>query len=734
MTNESFAFINFMFETAPAVKETIPAENNTGGKLDLPEFLPRSSQYLINRDSSLLEFFHHVLDEGLNESQPLLERLKFLSIFSSNVDEFFMIRVAGIKDKLQYKGKLSADGMTPEEQLVEIRKLLLEMNEEQTNCLNEDILPALSNYGIEVLSFDQLTDSERHNLTEYFEHKVYPILTPQAVDYSHPFPYIAGGELNIGLTAKPKVKKRVKKVLYETSKSLFVRIEIPQALSRFVPVEKDSARFVLIEDLIASHVQMLMPEAKTENCHVFRVTRDGDIEIKEEEAHDLLESMEETLKQRRFGDVVRLEVSQKMPPEMVEYLTASLEIEANDVYQTNGALKIADFMSLYKIDRSELKDEPLHVYKPEIFNTTKSTFEIIKRGDVLLHHPYMPYGIVTDFIKEAVEDENVMAIKMCLYRTGANSPIPPLLIEASERGKQVTVLVELKARFDEENNIGWAKRLERAGINVIYGVLGLKTHCKTTLIVRREENDELRNYVHVATGNYNPETSAFYTDLGLLTDDEQIGADASELFNFLTAYSQQKNFRKLLVAPLNLRERMLEMIERETINAEKGLPARIIAKMNRLADVEIIRALYAASQAGVKIDLIVRGVCMLRPGVEGLSENITVRSIVGRLLEHSRVYYFANGGDEQIYLGSSDWMPRNLDRRVEVLTPIENEAMKRELKENFLLRYLKDTTNARVLMPDGSYEKVVPTAGQEAFNSQISFQHDYELIECEGNY
>jgi len=441
-----------------------------------------------------------------------------------------------------------------------------------------------------------------------------------------------------------------------------------------------------------------------------------------------LRMMEQNLKQRRFGDAVRLEVSRAMPGKMVNYLTESLELTNDDVYAIDGPINIADFMSLYKLNRPELKDKPLRVVRPNIFRSGESTFDIIKRQDVLLHHPYMPYNIVTDFIREAAQDPDVLAIKMCLYRTGADSPIPPLLIEASERGKQVTVLIELKARFDEQNNIGWAKKLERAGVHVVYGLLGLKTHCKTTLIVRRED-DELRRYVHLATGNYNPETSAFYTDLGLLTIDEQIGADATELFNFLTAYSQRDNFQKLLVAPINLRERMIELIERETANAKQGKPARIIAKMNRLADTEIISALYEASQAGVTVDLIVRGICMLRPQVSGLSENINVLSIVGRFLEHSRIYYFANGGEEteEIYIGSSDWMPRNLDRRVEALTSIQDPRLKTYLKDEVLAAYLGDNVKARRLLPDGSYERIGVVNSEKPFNSQMSFQNNLSV-------
>ena len=417
---------------------------------------------------------------------------------------------------------------------------------------------------------------------------------------------------------------------------------------------------------------------------------------------------------------------------MSAYLRDSLQITDEDIYAIDGPLNVAQFMELYKLNRPELKDEPLKTYYPSVFLGKESTFEIVKRQDVLLHHPYNPYDIVTNFLKEAVEDPQVLAIKMCLYRTGADSPIPPLLIEASERGKLVTVLVELKARFDEENNIEWAKKLERAGVHVVYGLLGLKTHCKTTLIVRRE-GDELRRYVHLATGNYNPETSAFYTDLGLLTDDEQIGEDATELFNFLTAYSEKNDFRKLLVAPINLRQEMVDLIKRETANAKKGLPARIVAKMNRLADVEIIRALYEASQAGVEIDLIVRGICMLRPQVKGLSENITVRSVVGRLLEHSRVYHFANGGEDEVYIGSSDWMPRNLDRRVEVIAPVEDEGIKRFLIEDFLTAYRRDSVKARILQPDGSYAKAPVGEDGQGFNAQLSFQGHSNVYQFDHN-
>lgn len=711
-------------------RKIYPVEVKTENSGFLPASLPRSSEYLFNRDLSLVEFFRRVLEEGLDNSQPALERLKFLSILSSNLDEFFMIRVSALKESLS--SKTSADGMTAAELLIEIKSRVNELIDQQTKCLYEEILPELSQNGVEVCSFDSLSENEQQKLTEYFKQSIYPVITPQAVDPAHPFPYISGGSLNLGLIVRPKLNRRTEKAAIKAD-NFFIRIKIPPVVPRLIPVDEDSTRFVLVEDLAASNIRLLVPEAVSANCHTFRITRDADIELREAEASDLLEMMEQNLKQRRFGDVVRLEVSKEMPAEMIEYLTDSLEISSDDVYKIDGAINLTDFMALYKLERPELKDAKIISSRPSNLETNESVFDVIKRGDVLLHHPYMPYGIVTDFIKEAAEDPDVLAIKMCLYRTGADSPIPPILIEASERGKQVTVLIELKARFDEQNNIEWAKKFERAGIHVIYGLLGLKTHCKTTLVVRREA-DKLRRYVHIATGNYNPETSAFYTDLGMLTANEEIGADATELFNYLTAYSQNEGFRKLLVAPLNLRERMVELINREMANAQKGLPARIIAKFNRLADVEIIHALYEASQAGVEIDLIVRGICMLRPGIAGLSENIRVRSIVGPLLEHSRVYYFANGGEEEVYMGSSDWMPRNLDRRVEVVAPVENVNLKNYLKNEYLQAYLRDNVKARELMSDGFYKRVNPTSNELEFNSQLSFQAHPKVVRFDAKH
>jgi polyphosphate kinase len=686
-----------------------------------------TSERFINRDLSLLEFNRRVLEEAEDKRQPLLERLKFIAILSSLLDEFFMIRVSGLKEQVQ-ESVQSADAIPPRKLLKEIRRRVEEMSAAQIDSLKNDILPALREMNLNIVSYDSLPANERECLTKYFCENVYPVLTPQAVDPSHPFPYISGGSLNLGLFVRPSLYKRVRRAHRLTGDELFVRIKIPPFIERLVPVGRTEDRFVWIEDLITSHIKLLMPEADPTDCHLFRITRDADIELREEEAHDLLQEMEDNLRQRRFGEVVRLEVDAAMPGRMRKYLRRSLEIRSRDVYQIDGPLNLADLWHLYKVDRPDLKEKPLRIARPPEFESGISTFDIIKKGDVMLHHPYMPYSIITDFIAEAADDPDVLAIKICLYRMGPDSPIPPLLIRASENGKQVTVLIEIKARFDEENNIEWAKKLERAGVHVIYGMLGLKTHAKTTLIVRREKK-KLRRYVHLATGNYNPQTSAVYTDLGLLTVDEEIGKDATELFNFLTAYSPPKEFKKLMVAPANLRQGIMDLIRRETENARLGRPARIIAKNNRIADAEIVEALYEASQAGVEIDLIVRGICTLRPGLRGLSENIRVRSIVGRLLEHSRVYYFENGGEPEVFMGSSDWMPRNLDRRVEVITPVEVPALKDFLITEYLTAYLRDTAKARELGADGRYYRVQPAPGKDEFNCQLAFQEPLNVID-----
>jgi polyphosphate kinase len=687
-----------------------------------PTKLIDAKQLLFNREFSLLEFFRRVLEEGLDETQPLLERLKFLAIFSSNVDEFFMIRVSGLKEELEHDlTELSPDGMTPGDQLAQIRERLLPMLAEQSRCLVEELLPQLAEQGISLAAYNSLSEEERDALHDYFEDQVFPVLTPQAVDPSHPFPYVSNMSLNLGLMVAPLPEHGITSSLVGKIEPRFARIKVPPLVPRLVPVGKETSKFILLEDLIAANAGALFPRMRASVCHAFRVTRDADIDIREDEADDLLRIMQQTLRKRRFGTPVRLEVAATMPADMVEYLTRSIGVEPEDVYRVGGSLAVTDLMRLYKLDRPDLKDAPFKPRTPAALRRPRlSIFDAIREQDILLHHPYSSFAPVTDFISAAAHDENVAAIKICLYRTGHNSPIPQALIEASEQGKQVTAIIELKARFDEENNIEWAQRLEEAGVHVVYGLMGLKTHCKLALVVRRED-ELMRRYVHIATGNYNPDTSRAYTDFGLFTADEEVGADASELFNYLTGYSRQKEYRRLFVAPVNMRERMIALIRREAEHAREGRPARMIIKINRLADIEIIHALYEASQAGVEIDLIVRGICMLRPGVEGLSETITVRSVVGRFLEHSRVFYFANGGAEEFYTGSADWMPRNLNRRVEVVAPVEDKRLQRHLKDVVLAAYLRDNVKARRLLPDGSYERIQPAEGGERFDSQLYF-------------
>ena len=512
----------------------------------------------------------------------------------------------------------------------------------------------------------------------------------------------------------------VKAANSDDEKGSFVRLKVPPVLPGLVQLF-DEPKFTPLSDVIAANLGSLFPGMSVIRAHTFRVTRDADIDIREDEAEDLLRALQKGLRKRRFGSPVRLEIEAGMPDEMAAYLMESIGVEPHDVYVIDGPLNVQDYAKLCSQDRPDLLYAPLRLIVPTALKEQKSIFDAIKRRDVLLHHPYTDYSVVIDFIRAAAFDPNVVAIKICLYRTGAQSEIAEVLRQAGEMGKQVTVLIELQARFDEENNIEWAQRLERSGVHVVYGLIGLKTHCKISLVVRRE-GETLRRYMHIATGNYNPASSANFTDFGIFTADEAIGEDATEFFNYLTGYSSQKDYRKLLVSPVNLREQLNELIERETAHAKAGRPGRIIAKLNRLADTNLIERLYEASQAGVSIDFIVRGICMLRPGVPGLSENIRVRSIVGRFLEHSRLMYFLNDGNEEIYLGSADWMVRNLNRRVEVVTPVEDPGFKKYLKEEVLQAYLRDNVNARELQSDGSYVRIHPGAGVEPFDSQMCFE------------
>ena len=679
-------------------------------------------QLFINRELSWLEFNRRVLDEAIDERHPLLERLKFLAIFSSNLDEFFMIRVSGLQEAIEAEIlEESPDGMSPSEQLLEIRSRLKPMLERQMRCLIVDVLPKLAEEGIVIRPFRDLTRRELKFANDYFLENVFPILTPQAVDPGHPFPYVSNLSLNLGVMVSPLPSKKSKDGSSTLKEARFARIKLPPIVPRLIPIDDKRTRFTFLGSLISANMDALFPNMRTGKSYLFRVTRDADFEIKEDEAGDLLRTMQKHVRRMRFGDAVRLEVAATMPRDMVSFLTKSLELGPEDVYSIDGPFNIPDLMQLYDQDRPELKERPLQVSVPAAFKEGENIFGVIKNQDVLLHHPYTSYATVTTFIDEAASDPNVVAIKICLYRTGTNSPIVKALINATEKGKQVTALVELKARFDEESNIEWARRLEQAGVHVVYGMVGLKTHCKLTLVVRRE-GKVLQRYVHLATGNYNQTTSRIYTDLGLFTCDDEIADDATNLFNSLTGYSQFTDYDCLLVAPLNLRKRIIKLIRRETAHAKAGRTARIIAKLNSLTDIELIRALYAASQAGVSIDLIVRGICMLRPGVPQVSENIRVRSIVGRFLEHSRIFYFQNNGKEEVLIGSADLMFRNLSRRVEVLTPIKDPTLKTVLKDTILSFYLKDNVNARELHPDGTYVRVKPLDGDKKFDAQLEFE------------
>lgn len=653
---------------------------------------------LLNRELSWIEFNRRVLDEALDPSLPLLERLKFLAIFSTNLDEFFMVRVSGLQEQLEANPMmLSPDGYTPASQLRLISERLRPLVDLQMRCLSEQILPGLENFGVRILPYGKLTNDQREEMRTFYNERVFPVLTPLSVDPTHPFPYISNVSLNLGTLVIPEDAE-----LAEEPR--FARVKLPPNVPRLIPVSDSGYTFVLLEEVIAAHIETLFPGMRVLECQPFRITRDADIEIEEDEAGDLLKTVEQQLRQRRFGFGVRLEVANGMSPHMVKLLRHSLEMEEQDLYTIDGPIYVPDLMALYKLDLAELKDVPFNPVTPPALVTKESIFDVVRHQDVLLHHPYESFAPIVEFLRSAARDPNVLAIKQTLYRVGTASPIVEALIEAAERGKQVAVLVELKARFDEENNIIWARRLEQAGVHVVYGVLGLKTHAKLALVVRQEKNT-LRRYCHLGTGNYNPVTARVYTDLGLLTADPDFGADVSDLFNFLTGFSRQSRYRKLLVAPVSLRKAIVELIRREVENHRKGLPAGITAKFNSLTDTEMIEELYSASREGVPIDMLVRGICCLRPGLEGRSDNIRVGSLVGRFLEHSRVYRFINGGNERIYLGSADLMNRNLDRRVEVLFPIEDEKLKDRLRTEVLDSFFADNVKMRVLESDGSYSR-----------------------------
>ena len=686
-------------------QETVP-------ELVIPPALSDPALYL-NRELSWLAFNGRVLGEAADTGQPVLERVKFIAITHSNLDEYYMVRVSGLQQQVAAgRTDVSPDGMTSAEQLTVLRARVGPMLTDAAELFRTALLPALRESGIEIFNYAQLSKTQQKTLKGTFERDVFPVLTPLALGPGHPFPHISNLSLNLAVVVRdPELGER------------FARMKIPNILPRFVPCHADETGgktgFVWLEQVIAANLESLFPGLQVTESYPFRVTRDADLEIQEDDAADLLQTVEQGLRRRQFGDVARLEVTTAMPARLRELLIENLLVDPADVYGLPGPLGLSDLMQVWKLDRPDLKDPPLiPAVPPALADPDRSILDAIGENDILLHHPYDSFGPILDFIKTSVNDPGVLAVKQTLYRVGSNSPIVKSLAAARDDDTQVAVLVELKARFDEENNIEWAKALEDSGVHVVYGLVGLKTHCKVALVVRKERDGALRRYVHLGTGNYNPITARIYTDISLFTARPDIAADVSELFNHLTGYSRQRRYRKILVAPVNMRERLMQMIAREADWARRGKPARLILKTNTLSDIPIIKALYAASQAGVKIDLIVRGACCLRPGVPGISESIRVVSVVGRFLEHSRTYYFHNGGRYQIYCGSADLMRRNLDRRVEVLFPIEDLALKKQVRDELLEPYLKDTVNAHLLQPDGSYVRRHPENGQAPFSVQ----------------
>src|SRR5215471_11279990 len=682
-----------------------------------------SPELFINRELSLLEFQKRVLHEAQDPENPLLERVKFLSIVSSNLDEFFMVRVAGLqKQAASGAQEASVDGLSAAIQLQLIRQEVRLLVEELQAFLRSTLLPALEREGIRILDFPSLSQAERSALDSYFFREVFPVLTPLAFDPGRPFPHISSGSLNLAVVVGDN-----------QGTESFARVKVPDSLPRLVPVipsprqgkvaksAQSERAFVWLEQLIAANLRLLFPGMEIVEACPFRVTRDAEVAIQELESDDLLESVEEAMRQRRFTSVVRLQVDANVSERILEILASNLPIDKQDVYRINGSIGLGRLIELYALDRPDLKDKPLVPSIPPSLgsNAEEDIFSVIRREDLLLHHPYESFQPVVEFLQEAAHDPDVLAIKVTLYRVGRNSPIVAALLEAIEQEKQVSVLVELKARFDEESNIEWARTLEDVGVHVVYGLVGLKVHSKVALVVRREGN-RIRRYVHLGTGNYNPTTARLYTDFGFLTCNEQIADDCTHFFNALTGYSRKNEPRQLLVAPVNLRQRLEELILREIAFQEKGEGGHLIFKMNALEDPQMIRLLYRASQAGVKVDLLVRGLCCLRPSVNGFSENIRVTSIVGRFLEHSRVYYFRNGGTEEIYLGSADLMRRNLSHRVEILFPVCNPKLVRRVKE-ILDVQLVDERNAHHLRSDGRYVRSSKRGHPDAVDSQLTF-------------
>ena len=690
----------------------------------MPEINLASPSLYINRELSMLEFQRRVLEEARDEENPLLERVKFIAIFGSNMDEFFMVRVSGIRKQVEANiMKLSEDGLTPREELAVIRKTAQELLQDAQQTFHRKLLPKLEKEGIHILEYSKLSKSQKERADKYFTDVVYPVLTPLALDPGHPFPHISNLSLNLAIVIRDK-----------KGNEKFARLKVPDTLPRLIPIKKSSGSarkdgtiphhhyFVWLDQVIAANLEGLFPGLEVVAAHPFRIVRDADIEIQELEADDLLETMQQNIRKRKFGSVVQVAVYPSMPEEMRDLLVDNLEITHNDIYSLTHPLGLASLWQVYNsIERHDLKYPPYiqRIPKPlrKLDISSDNMFDVIRNENILLHHPYESFVPVVDFLQAAARDPHVLAIKQTVYRVGSNAPVVEALLEAAERGKQVAVLVELKARFDEESNIGWARALEQAGVHVVYGLVGLKTHCKVAMVVRKE-GEGIRRYLHLATGNYNAVTSRIYEDIGMFTCDEDMGADATDLFNYLTGYSTKKSYKKLLVAPVNLREQMEKLIRREIEHAKAGNKARIIFKMNSLVDMDMIQLLYQASQAGVKVDLLIRGMCCLRPGIKGVSENIRVISVVGRYLEHSRIYYFQNNGNDEVYMGSADLMPRNLNHRVEVVFPVESKGQVKFLREKILEAYLKDNTRARILKTNGTYERAKPEPNGKPFDVQ----------------
>lgn len=661
---------------------------------------------LIDRELSLLEFNRRVLEEALDESNPILERVRFLSIVGSNLDEFFMVRVAGIFRQIE-AGDVAAPGESRPSVLLEpIRASATLLLNQAQECFRNQLMPALAEVGIKFLQWGDLSREQMAEISSYFHANIFPVLTPLGVDPGHPFPHISNLSSNLAVLIRDK----------DTEK--FARVKVPDSLPQLLRV--DSENYIWLHEVIRANLRELFPGMQFLEAAPFRVTRDADLEIQEWEALDLLETTQQTVRQRRFADVVRLEVGREMSKHLLRTLMSNLEVEETDVYHMDGWVPLSELKAIVNLDRPHLKFRPFIPTIPAAINNAEDIFAAIRKQDILLHHPYHSFSPVIDFLTTAARDPSVLTIKMTLYRVGANSPIVQSLLEAMENGKQVAVFVELKARFDEGSNIKWAMALEREGVHVVYGLPGLKVHSKVALVVRKE-GDAIRRYAHLATGNYNLMTSTVYTDLGLLTCDEQIGADCTDLFNFLTGYSNKVDYRQLMVSPINLKSRLEWLIEREIEHQKAGRSGRIIMKVNSLVDRTMIDLLYKASQAGVNIDLIVRGVCCLRPGLPFVSENIRVVSIIGRFLEHSRIFYFRNGGNEQVFLGSADLMPRNLDRRVEVVFPLKGQ-LAQQVIHHVLKAMLEDTNRARIMRSDGTYARA--PRGDAGFDSQQFFMQN----------